>query len=131
MQSGKVSREHYSYEKNGFCALLEAIEPLTGTRQATVYERRTKKEYVHFLKALAACYLKAVKIRLVQDNLNSHNASSFYEHFCAQEAFVFSLKQTISKNLNYTVLSELPKIILIKNSAKAINKKQKCYIEQG
>jgi hypothetical protein len=32
MQSGKVKREHYAYEKNGSCALLAAIEPLTGQR---------------------------------------------------------------------------------------------------
>lgn len=90
MQSGKVAKEHYEYEKNGSCALLAAIEPLTGKRQATVYQRRTKKEYAFFLKALAACYPEAVKIRLVQDNLNTHNASSFYEHFSAGEAFALT-----------------------------------------
>lgn len=90
MQSGKVAKQHYEYAKNGSCALLAAIEPLTGKRHATVYQRRTKKEYAHFLKALAACYPKAVKIRLVQDNLNTHNASSFYEHFPAQEAFALA-----------------------------------------
>jgi hypothetical protein len=90
MQSGKVAKQHYAYEKNGSCALLAAIEPLTGKRQATVYQRRTKKEYALFLRALAASYPEAVKIRLVQDNLNTHNASSFYEHFDAREAFALS-----------------------------------------
>lgn len=90
LQTGKVAKQHYAYEKNGSCALLAAIEPLTGKRQAAVYERRTKKEYAIFLKALAACYPEAVKIRLVQDNLNTHNASSFYEHFPAQEAFALT-----------------------------------------
>lgn len=87
---GKVAKEHYEYAKNGSCALLAAIEPLTGKRHAAVYARRTKKEYAHFLKALAACFPKAVKIRLVQDNLNTHNASSFYEHFSAHEAFALA-----------------------------------------
>ncbi len=32
----------------------------------------------------------AEKIRLVQDNLNTHNASSFYETFTAEEAFALS-----------------------------------------
>ena len=72
MQSAKVAKEHYQYAKNGSCALLAAIEALTGRRQATVYERRTKKEYALFMKALAASYPKARKIRLVQDNLNTH-----------------------------------------------------------
>ena len=87
MQSGRVAKQHYTYVKNGSCALLAAIEPLTGKRLAEVYERRTKKEYAIFLKALAASFPKAVKIRLVQDNLSTHNASSFYEHLPASEAF--------------------------------------------
>ena len=44
MQSGKVRKEHYAYEKHGSCALLAAIEPLTGNRLAQVQSRRTKKE---------------------------------------------------------------------------------------
>jgi hypothetical protein len=59
MQSAKVAKEHYQYAKNGSCALLAAIEALTGRRQATVYERRTKKEYALFMKALTASYPKA------------------------------------------------------------------------
>lgn len=90
MQTGKVLREHYSYEKNGSCALLAAIEPLSGKRQAAVYERRTKKEYALFLKALAEAYPQAVKIHLVQDNLSTHNASAFYETFPASEAFALA-----------------------------------------
>jgi hypothetical protein len=90
LQSGKVRKEHYSYEKNGSCALLAAIEPLTGKRLAQVYEQRTKKQYALFLKELAAAYPGAKKIRMVQDNLNTHNASSFYEHFSAEEAFALS-----------------------------------------
>src|SRR5918912_1138609 len=43
-----------------------------------------------FLKALAEAYPKAIKIRLVQDNLNTHNLSSLYEHFSAEEAFALS-----------------------------------------
>jgi hypothetical protein len=87
LQNGQVRKEHYAYEKNGSCALLAAIEPLTGKRIAQVYPRRTKKEYTLFCQALAASFPKAKKIRLVQDNLNTHNASSFYENLPADEAF--------------------------------------------
>ena len=90
LQSGKVRKEHYAYEKNGSCALLAAIEPLSGKRVAHVYEQRTKKEYALFFKQLAAAFPKAEKIRVVQDNLNTHNASSFYEHFSAEEAFALA-----------------------------------------
>ena len=90
MQSGRVYREHYSYEKHGSCALLAAIEPLTGGRLAPVHARRTKREYTEFCQALAAQYPQAHKIRLVQDNLNTHNASSFYENLPAEEAFTLA-----------------------------------------
>ena len=72
LQSGQVRKEHYAYEKNGSCALLAAIEPLTGKRLAQVHPQRTKKEYTLFCQALAAAWPKAKKIRLVQDNLNTH-----------------------------------------------------------
>ena len=90
MQSGQVRKEHYAYEKNGSCALLAAIEPLTGKRLAQVHPQRTKKEYTLFMQALAANYPNAVKIRLVQDNLNTHNASAFYENLPAHEAFALA-----------------------------------------
>jgi DDE superfamily endonuclease len=90
MKAGQAAREHYSYTKNGSCALLMAIEPKTGQRLAHVYERRTKQEYAQFLKELATQYPHAAKIRLVQDNLNTHNLSSLYETFPAAEAFALS-----------------------------------------
>lgn len=86
LQTGEVRKEHYAYEKNGSCALLAALEPLTGRRVAAVYAQRTKKEYTAFCQKLAAAYPHARKIRLVQDNLNTHNASAFYEHLAADEA---------------------------------------------
>ena len=90
MQSGQVRKEHYAYEKNGSCALLAAIEPLTGRRLAEVYRQRTKKEYTQFCQNLVAAWPEAVQIRLVQDNLNTHNASAFYENLSAHEAFALS-----------------------------------------
>lgn len=90
MRAGAARREHYEYEKLGSCALLAAIEPLTGRRLARVFDQRRKREYALFLKELAARFPRAVKIRLVQDNLNTHDTSSFYETFAAEEAFALS-----------------------------------------
>ena len=85
-QPAKPAKEHYAYQKNGSCSLLAAIEPLTGQRLAQVQAQRTKKEYTHFMQALAQHYPQAKKIRLVQDNLNTHDASAFYENLPAGEA---------------------------------------------
>ena len=90
MQSGQVRKEHYAYEKNGSCALLAAIEPLTGKRLAQVHPQRTKKEFALFCQTLAAAYPQAIKIRLVLDNLNTHDVSAFYENLPADEAFALA-----------------------------------------
>jgi len=90
MQSGQVRKEHYAYAKLGSCALLAAIEPLTGNRLAQVHDRRTKKEFTLFCQALAAAYPQAKEIRLVLDNLNTHDTSAFYEHLPADEAFALA-----------------------------------------
>jgi hypothetical protein len=42
------------------------------------------------MKGLAERYPAAEKIRVVQDNLNTHNSSSFYETFGAEEAFALA-----------------------------------------
>ncbi|EKV02039.1 hypothetical protein Lepto7375DRAFT_4238 [Leptolyngbya sp. PCC 7375] len=90
VKAGQAAKEHYAYEKNGSCSLLAAIEPLTGERLAQVHTRRTKREYTLFFQALAARYPKADKIQVVQDNLNTHNASSFYEYLTAEEALALA-----------------------------------------
>src|SRR5688572_9445419 len=90
LQTGQPRKEHYAYEKNGSCALLAAIEPLTGRRLARVFARRTKREFFLFCQALAALYPEAIKIRLVLDNLNTHNPSAFYENLPADEAFALA-----------------------------------------
>lgn len=90
MQPGTIRKQHYTYEKFGSCALLAAIEPLTGQRLGQVHAQRTKREYTLFCQALAAPYPDAIKIRLVQDTLNTHNASAFYEHLSADEAYALA-----------------------------------------
>jgi transposase len=82
MQVGKhgCKKIDYQYEKMGSCALLAAIEPLTGKRFAKVYERRTAAEYTDFMEYLIQQYPNAKKIIVIQDNLNTHKKGSFYEH---------------------------------------------------
>lgn len=83
----QVRKQHYEYAKNGSCNLLLAVEPLTGKRIAMVTDRRRKIEYAAFMQRLVSHFPKAEKIRLIQDNLNTHNPSSFYENFDAETAY--------------------------------------------
>ena len=86
LKAEQVRKQHYEYEKFGCCTLFGAIEPLTGKRIAKVYDKRRKKEYADFLQKIAADYPKAKKIRMIQDNLNTHNLSSLYENLDAETA---------------------------------------------
>jgi hypothetical protein len=111
MQTGRVRQEHHAYEKHGSCALLAAIELLTGYRLAQVHQHRTKKEYTLFCQALAAAYPQDVKIRLLQDNLKIYDASAFYKNLPADEAqalaerFAFSCTPKLIAKGIYTVSS--------------------------
>jgi hypothetical protein len=90
MKPGRVERQDYHYERHGTCVVLMAVEPLSGHRFVKVTEQRTKIDYAEFMKSLSLNYPEAEKIILVQDNLNTHNPSSFYETFDAPEAFALS-----------------------------------------
>ena len=90
LQSGQVKKEHYAYEKRGSCALLAAVEPLTGRRFAQVHHQRTMREYTLFMLQVANAFPTAEKIRVVQDNLNTHHPASFYAHLPADEAFALA-----------------------------------------
>lgn len=90
MKAGKPQREDYQYERHGVASLLMAVEPLRGWRYLQVCVRRTKVDYAHFLQQLASFYPDAEQIDLVQDNLNTHNPSSFYEAFAPATAFTLT-----------------------------------------
>lgn len=87
MKQDKPKRENYEYKRKGTCCLLVAFQPLQGKRIVEVSERRTKQDYTRFFLKLSEQYPKAKKIRLIQDNLNTHNASSFYEVLVPEKAF--------------------------------------------
>jgi len=82
MEPGKVLREDYEYERKGTCSIFMFTEPLKGWRHVSVRERRTKKDWAEEVREmLDVFYPKAKKIRLVMDNLNTHNISSLYETY--------------------------------------------------
>jgi len=86
-QPGRPARQDYEYERKGVCHQLVLCEPLTGWRHVRVTERRTRKDYAECLRELVDSYFpEATKIRLVQDNLNTHDGASLYEAFPPEEA---------------------------------------------
>jgi len=83
---GQPKREDYQYERHGTAVLLVAVEPLSGQRFVQVRKHRTKQDYADFMAELSKQYPEAERIRLVQDNLNTHITGSFYERFAPVEA---------------------------------------------
>jgi DDE superfamily endonuclease len=87
LRPGRPKKEHYEYVRNGSCCIFLAFEPRAGKRLICVNKRRTKVDYANFMKMLADHYPDAETILLVQDNLNTHTAGSFYEALSPDNAF--------------------------------------------
>jgi DDE superfamily endonuclease len=84
---GHPRRVDYQYERKGVCHQLMMCEPLRGWRHVQVSERRTRRDYAGCVRDLVDVhYPRAAKIRLVQDNLNTHDGASLYEAFPPAEA---------------------------------------------
>ena len=87
MKEGQSTRFDYEYERDGTAVLLVAFEPLTGKRLVETSRQRTKADYCRFMQRVAGMFPQADRVVLVQDNLNTHNTSSFYEHLPPADAF--------------------------------------------
>jgi DDE superfamily endonuclease len=87
VQPGQPERVDYEYERVGTATLFVMVERLTGYRHVAVTERRTAADYARQLQWLADVrYPAAEKIRLVQDNLNTHRLANLYLVFPPAEA---------------------------------------------
>lgn len=75
------------YVRKGVAQIFMEVEPLSGRRHVAVTERRTRKDWAWQIKQmLDERYPEATKVRLVMDNLNTHNIASLYETFEPREA---------------------------------------------
>lgn len=86
-EPGKRLRYDYHYRREGTCNLFVFFCPRQGWRHISVTDRRTKQDFAHQMRDLVDIYFpKALKIRLVLDNLNIHLDSALYETFDSAEA---------------------------------------------
>jgi len=84
---GQAARVDYEYERKGVCHQLLLCEPLRGWRHVKVTERRTRRDYAECIRELVDIHCPGARlIRLVQDNLNTHDGASLYEAFPPEEA---------------------------------------------
>jgi DDE superfamily endonuclease len=87
MQKGQVRRYDYEYEREGTANLFMMVQPLGGWRMVKTTPRRTKVDFAQCMQELVDVHFpEAHVIRVVLDNLNTHNPSALYEAFEPQEA---------------------------------------------
>lgn len=87
MKPGKTKKIDNEYERKGTCSIFVYSEPLTGWSLAHAREHRTATDFAQEIKELLSVHFPdAPIIRLVSDNLNTHNPAAFYKAFPAKEA---------------------------------------------
>ncbi len=87
MTPGHAMKYDHEYVRRGTANIFMAVEFKAGRRTVRVTARRTKRDFAKFVKHLVdKVYPDAERVRLVLDNLNTHNASSFFETYVPEEA---------------------------------------------
>jgi hypothetical protein len=87
MKPGRPERYDYEYVRKDKVNIFIAVEPKAGWRVVEATDRRTRQDFATFVKKLVDGHYRDTEIlRLVLDNLNTHNESSFYETFDRDEA---------------------------------------------
>jgi len=82
MQRGRCKRVDPEYRRCGVSSVFMLSEPLAGKRHVRVRSQRTKLDFAEVIRELCdELYMKAEKIVLVMDNLNTHTTASLYEAF--------------------------------------------------
>ncbi|WP_428663395.1 transposase [Runella sp.] len=82
-----TKKEHQEYIRKGVCNVLLAYDIDAGKRYLMVTKTKNKADYAHFMKWLISThYPNSDKIKLVQDNYNTHSYGSFYENLPVEEA---------------------------------------------
>jgi hypothetical protein len=86
-EAGMPKRIDKEYKGEGSCVVLLAYDIDRGIRYTEVKQQRTKKDYAQLIDTIIReHYRDASKLKLVQDNLNTHTKGSFYEHLPVQRA---------------------------------------------
>jgi hypothetical protein len=89
-------KQDYQYTRNGTCSIFMFTAPHLGWRHVDAQEHRTKIDYANQIDYLVnTVFPDKKKIRLVQDNLNTHTIGSLYEAFPPEKARAIAEKLEI------------------------------------
>jgi len=84
---GQPERYDFEYVRNGVQNLFMFFAPLHNWRHVKVTDRRTKVDWAHCMHDLVDIHFpEAVRIRIVEDHLNTHDPAALYDVFEPAEA---------------------------------------------
>jgi hypothetical protein len=84
---GRPMREDYHYERRGTQSIFMFFNPLAGRRRVSCRDSRTRLDWAEEVcRLLEEDYPHAKKIKLVCDNLNTHDIASLYAALPAEKA---------------------------------------------
>ena len=89
LKPGVTAKQDYEYVRKGTCNLFVAVEPKGQRRVVEVTARRTKLDFVGFVRQVVEhVYASAKTVHIVLDNLNTHFRASFEQVMGAEAAAV-------------------------------------------
>ena len=90
---GKIERIDSEYVRCGTASIFMFTEPLGGWRHTVAMKSRKKADFALLMRRVSEeFYPNAEQIILIADNLNTHNAVSFYEAFPPEVARALTRK---------------------------------------
>ena len=119
MKAGQPVRVDNEYERCGTSSIFVMCEPLKGWHHAHARQRRTSVDFAHEMDWLLthSPYKHAPKIKIVADNLNTHNTASLYKAFPAPYARELSKRiefHCTPKHGSWLNIAEISISILVK-----------------
>ena len=120
MKPNQDKKEDYHYTREGVQALFMFFDPHRGWRLLSNRDSRTRLDWAEEVRQLLDVdYQDAPKVKLVCDNLNTHNIASLYEAFPAPEAHRLARRLEIyhtPRNGSWLNVAEIELSILSKQS---------------
>ena len=103
VKPGQLEKIDYHYERCGVASIFVFTEPLAGWRYMEALSRRTKSDFAFMVKKISDTFYPDIdRIILINDNLNTHNISSFYEAFTPETAYLPAGRQVdLPTNLSF------------------------------
>ena len=91
MLPGQPQRIEYEYKRHGTQCLLAAMNVVTGNILGDCREHRKETDFIEFIQMLDVQFSGCAQLRIVLDNLNTHQSASLVEYVAARIGYTGDL----------------------------------------